>query len=78
MIIAHSLDGQLRLRSRPYGEGVVELFGLATGQWIYCAFRSLPYEKALEMFEFQCKFHMGQNRAKSAQFAGIEAEPRTC
>ena len=58
-ILAHSLNGPLRLRPNKKGDaGVVELRNhLRAGDWFWCVYRSQPIEKAWELFQNQCKFH---------------------
>ena len=60
MIIAHSLDGCLRLREFKNGvTAVVELRNhLYPGEWRWCMWKSLPKEKAMETFLSQCQFHL--------------------
>lgn len=64
MIKAHSLNGLLRLRATKNGKnGVVEIRShLFPGSWTWCVYRSLPLEKAEELFENQCVHHTNPNQ----------------
>lgn len=54
-ILALSPNGKLRLRQMKNGKGVVELD--CHGKWVWCAWRSLPIEKAQEFYKNQVEFH---------------------
>lgn len=58
-VLAISLNGLLRIRSNKKGDkAVVELRGyLYPERWTWCVFRSLPIDKAWELFHNQTVFH---------------------
>ena len=55
MILATSPNGQLRLRQKKNGKGVVEL--LCHGEWVWCVWKSAPMELAKETFDYQVRHH---------------------
>ena len=59
-VLAHSLDDELRLRQISRDKGVVEIRSSlrSDDRWTYCVYRSLPLEKAHELFNNQCRFHV--------------------
>ncbi|QNH71990.1 hypothetical protein P9VFCI_161 [Rhizobium phage P9VFCI] len=61
-ILAHSLNGLLRLRQLSGTKAVVEIRShLHPGDWIYCAFRSLDLEEAHRIFHHQCEYHVSKD-----------------
>lgn len=57
-VLAHSLEGTLRIRQQGnHGTfGVVEIRShLFPGDWTYCVWRSLPIDKAWDLFHGQCQ-----------------------
>lgn len=58
-VLAHSLDGCLRIRALKRGRAVVEIRShLIPNQWAYCVWRVLPEDRAWAMFDRQCKHHV--------------------
>jgi hypothetical protein len=62
-ILAHSLDGLLRIRATKNGKAaVVELRShLFPGDWTWCVFRSQPIDAAWKLFHNQTRFHVDPN-----------------
>jgi hypothetical protein len=58
-ILAHSLNGQLRIRSSKDGKtGVVEIRAINRPEdWSWCVWPKNPIERAWELFNNQTKFH---------------------
>lgn len=57
-VLAHSLDGVLRIRQLNDRQAVVELRShLFPGDWTYCVFRRLDLVEAWGLFDKQCEFH---------------------
>lgn len=58
-VLAHSLNGCLRIRAAKNGKtAVVELRNKRHPEhWTYCVWRSQPVEKAWTLFTNQCRFH---------------------
>lgn len=60
--LVFSIDGLLRLRALKGGKAVVELRShLFPGSWTYCVYRSLPMEKAMDLFLSQARHHVDPN-----------------
>lgn len=54
-VLAHSLEGTLRIRQQG-SRGVVEIRShLFPGDWTYCVWRSLPLSEAWDLFVNQCQ-----------------------
>ena len=65
MIVAHSLDGCLRLVKNQKGpNGRMELRSpIYPGHWVWCIWRTMDYAKAVEVFEYQSRFHAVRNES---------------
>lgn len=63
-ILAHSLDGCLRLKANlTSGKGVVELRShLYPTLWTYCVWRSLPLAEAWDLFNNQTMHHVNPHQ----------------
>ena len=63
-VVAQSLNGCLRLNvSKDGKKGVVEIRShLFPGEWTYCVYRSLPIDRAWELFESQVVWHVDKNK----------------
>lgn len=58
MILAHSLDGLLRIRQLSKNSMVVETRSpTIPGYWIFCVWKSLPPTRAWELFNGQTIHH---------------------
>ena len=58
-VLAHSLDGCLRIHRQSKHSAVIELRShLYPGDWIYCVWRTIPIDEAWEMFYNQCQYHL--------------------
>lgn len=57
-VLAHSLDGCLRLRELGGGLGVVELRShLYPGRWTWCVWEYLHLDRAMDLFMNQARHH---------------------
>lgn len=57
-VLVFSLDGLMRLRALKNGKGVVEIRSHPfPGTWTWCVYRSLPMEKAMDLFMNQARHH---------------------
>lgn len=57
-VLAHSLDGLLRIRRQSTNSAVVEIRSAWTpGTWTYCVWRSSPLDEAMKLFINQCQYH---------------------
>lgn len=62
-VLAHTLDGCMRIRALSSKRGVVELRShLYPGSWSWCVYRSLPIAEAWELFHGQAYHHVDPNR----------------
>lgn len=61
-VLAHSLNGLLRIRALNKNKAVVEIRSpLFPGDWTYCVFRSNTTNDAWELFHNQTRFHTDPN-----------------